>query len=294
MPQLESEKMSKAVVPTNNEENKSDEKEMSFLDHLEELRWHILRSIASVFVLGIVFFILRDIVFDIILAPGKKDFITYRFLCNISDVTCMEPTNFKLLPRDMGEQFFTHIKISIWLGFIIAFPYVFWEFWRFIKPGLYKHEQQAARGIVASCSFLFLSGVLFGYYIISPFAITFLTGYQVSPDIVSSPTLASYINYMTMLTIPTGIIFELPIVVYFLAKIGLISSDFMKKYRRHAFVIVFIMAAIITPPDVLTQILIGIPIYILYEFSIHLAKRIEKKKAKEEELESKTTSDSAQ
>tara|TARA_Y100000385_G_scaffold285107_1_gene344406 strand:+ start:378 stop:1229 length:852 start_codon:yes stop_codon:yes gene_type:complete len=273
--------MSKEVVPSKSKTKTPSEKEMSFLDHLEELRWHILRSIVSVFVLGVVFFVLRDIVFEIILAPSKKEFITYQILC-LSDLTCMTPTEFKLLPRDMGEQFFTHIKISIWLGFILAFPYVFWEFWRFIKPGLYNHEQKAARGIVTACSFLFMSGVLFGYYVISPFAITFLTGYQVSPDIISSPTLASYINYMTMLTIPTGIIFELPIVVYFLAKIGLISSDFMKKYRRHAFVIVFILAAIITPPDVLTQILIGIPIYVLYEFSIQLAKRIEKNKAKEE------------
>ncbi|MEE9373917.1 MAG: twin-arginine translocase subunit TatC [Saprospiraceae bacterium] len=274
--------MSKEIVPTKKEIIKSKEKEMSFLDHLEELRWHIIRSIAAVFVLGIAFFLLRDLVFQIILAPSKAEFPTYRLLCNISEITCMKPTDFKLLPRDMGEQFFTHIKISIWLGFILAFPYVFWEFWRFIKPGLYKNEQKAARGIVGACSFLFMCGILFGYYVISPFAITFLTGYQVSPDIVSSPTLASYINYMTMLTIPTGIIFELPIVVYFLAKIGLISSDFMKKYRKHAFVIVFILAAIITPPDVLTQILIGIPIYILYELSIHLAKRIEKQKAREE------------
>ena len=277
--------MSKELTPSESKIASSNEKEMSFLDHLEELRWHIIRAVAAVFVIGIAIFVLRNPVFDIILGPSKADFPTYKFLCSLSEITCMTPANFQLLPREMGEQFFTHIKMSIWIGFIISFPYVFWEFWRFIKPGLYKHEQKAARGIVAACSFLFICGVLFGYFIISPFAITFLMGYQVSPDVTTAPTLASYINYMTMLTIPTGIIFLLPIVVYFLAKVGLISSAFMKKYRKHAFVIVFILAAVITPPDVLTQVLIGIPIYILYEFSIHLAKRIEKQRAKEEAKE---------
>ena len=274
--------MSKSVVKSEKKDLVKD-KEMSFLDHLEELRWHILRSIVAIVTLGIIFFLVKGFVFKIIMAPSKSDFITYNLLCSLSDITCMEPANFILLPRDMGEQFFTHIKVSLWLGFILGFPYVFWEFWRFIKPGLYKNEQKAARGIVGSCSILFIAGVLFGYYVISPFAITFLTNYQVAPDVISSPTLTSYVSYMTMLTIPTGIIFELPVVVFFLAKIGLISSDFMKKYRRHAFVIVFILAAIITPPDILTQILIGIPIYVLYEFSIHLARRVEKKRELEDE-----------
>jgi len=245
--------MSKEIIP---HDQNSNEKEMSFLDHLEELRWHILRSVAAVLVFAIICFIFKDFVFGLILGPGQEWFPTYKFLCNISDITCMTPPKFEVRP--------------------------IWEVWRFIKPGLYKHEQKAARGIVAACSFLFLCGVMFGYFVIAPFAISFLMGYQVSPDVYTSPTLASFINYMTMLTIPTGIIFLLPVVIFFLAKVGLITSDFMKKYRRHAFVLVFIMAAVITPPDVLTQILIGIPIYILYELSIHLAKRMEKQRAKEE------------
>jgi len=271
--------MSKEIIP---HDQNSNEKEMSFLDHLEELRWHILRSVAAVLVFAIICFIFKDFVFGLILGPGQEWFPTYKFLCNISDITCMTPPKFEVRPIQMGEQFFAHIKMSFWVGFIAAFPYIFWEVWRFIKPGLYKHEQKAARGIVAACSFLFLCGVMFGYFVIAPFAISFLMGYQVSPDVYTSPTLASFINYMTMLTIPTGIIFLLPVVIFFLAKVGLITSDFMKKYRRHAFVLVFIMAAVITPPDVLTQILIGIPIYILYELSIHLAKRMEKQRAKEE------------
>lgn len=273
--------MSKEVVKQ--EENKSPaKKEMSFLNHLEELRWHILRSIAAIFAIGIVVFILDEITFGVIMAPKDPSFPTYRLLCAISEMTCMIPTDFQLIVRDMGEQFFTHIKVSIWVGLVIAFPYVFWEFWRFVKPGLYSNERKAARGMVAICSALFLFGVLFGYFVISPFTITFLTGYQVTEDAINSPTLASYVNYLTMITIPTGIIFELPIVVYFLAKIGLISSAFMEKYRRHAFVIVFILAAIITPPDIITQVLIGVPIYLLYEVSIMIVKRIEAKEAEED------------
>jgi len=181
------------------------------------------------------------------------------------------------MPRELGEQFFTHLKVSIWLGIIISFPYIFWEMWRFIKPGLYAKEQKAARGIVFVCSFLFLLGVLFGYYVISPFAITFLAGYSIATEVVSSPTLSSYVNYMTMFTVPTGIIFELPVVVYFLSRIGLVTPEFMKKYRRHAVIVILIFAAIITPPDVITQFLIGIPVFILYEISIHISRRAAKK-----------------
>lgn len=274
--------MSKEVIKTDNKP-KPKEKEMSFLDHLEELRWHILRAMIAIVVIGIVVFIFRDFVFRIIMAPKFPTFPTYQFLCSISEITCMQPPDFQLIVREMGEQFFTAIKVSIWVGLIVAFPYVFWEFWRFIKPGLYKHEQKAAQGMVATCSALFFTGVLFGYFVIAPFAITFLIGFQVSDQAINNPTLSSYVNYLTMMTIPAGIIFELPIVVFFLAKIGLVSSGFMKKYRRHAFVLVFILAAIITPPDIITQILIGIPIYCLYEISIVIAKKVEAKKAAEDD-----------
>ena len=256
---------------------KSEEKEMSFLDHLEELRWHIIRSIIAVMLLAIVIFLFKDLVFDkIILAPKKSSFPTYRFFCNLSETTCFNPPNFKLLPRQLGEEFFTHLKVSIWLGIILAFPYLFWELWRFIKPGLYPNEQKAARGIVTICSFLFLLGVLFGYFVISPFAITFLAGYSVSPEVVSSPTLSSYVSYMTMFTIPTGLLFELPIVVYFLSRVGILTPSFMRTYRRHSIVLIFLLAAIITPPDITTQFLIGIPIIILYEISIFISAKAQK------------------
>ncbi|MBT8190701.1 MAG: twin-arginine translocase subunit TatC, partial [Bacteroidia bacterium] len=162
-------------------------------------------------------------------------------------------------------------------GIILAFPYTFWEIWRFIKPGLYPNEKKAARGVVTICSLLFLTGVLFGYYVISPFAITFLAGYSVSPEVVSSPTLASYVSYMTMFTVPTGLLFELPIVVYFLSIVGILTPSFMRTYRRHSIVMIFLLAAIITPPDITTQFLIGIPIIFLYEISIFISARAHKK-----------------
>lgn len=252
--------------------------EMSFLDHLEELRWHILRSLSSVLVFAIIVFLFKDFVFDkIILAPKNADFVTYRFFCGLTDFTCFTPPHFVIMPKELGEQFFTHLKVSIWLGIIISFPYIFWEIWRFIKPGLYKNEQKATRGVVFICSFLFLTGVLFGYFVISPFAVTFLAGYTISPEVINSPTLSSYVGYMTMFTIPTGIIFELPIVVYFLSRIGLVTPELMKKYRKHSVIFILIFASIITPPDVITQFLIGIPIYFLYEISIHVSRRAYRK-----------------
>lgn len=251
---------------------------MSFLDHLEELRWHLIRSLISIVIFAIIVFIFRDFVFDkIILGPKKPSFWTYQFFCSLSDVTCFYPPEFKLIPRQLGEEFFTTLKVSVWLGIVVSFPYLFWEFWRFVKPGLYKSEQQAARGIVFVCSTLFLIGVLFGYFVISPFAISFLTGFKVSSEIISSPTLSSYVASMTMFTIPTGLLFELPVVVHFLSRIGIVSPSMMKKFRRHSIVVIFLLAAIITPPDVTTQFLIGIPIIILYELSIFVSARAYKK-----------------
>lgn len=250
------------------------EKEMSFLDHLEELRWHIIRSLIGIIVSASVIFVAKNFVFEnIIFAPKNPNFPTYKLFCAISEFTCFGPPDFQLITRQMGEQFFVHIKVSLWLGLVVASPLVFVEIWRFIKPGLYKEEKNAARGLVLICTILFILGVLFGYFVIAPFAITFLASYQVGVDAVNSPTLASYVNYMTMFTLPTGLVFELPILVYFLARIGLITAEFMKKYRRHALVVILILAAVITPPDVLTQFLIGIPIFILYELSIIIARR---------------------
>jgi len=254
---------------------------MSFLDHLEELRWHLIRSIIAILVIAVVVFIAKDFVFSIIFAPKNADFFTYNMFCQLSEATCFRPPEFDLITRDFGEQFFTHIKVSLWVSFMIAFPYLFWELWRFIKPGLYAKEIKAARGIVFNCSLLFILGVLFGYYVISPFAITWLSSYSVGSEATSSPTLSSYVNYMTMFTLPTGIVFELPIFVYFFSKLGLLTPELMKKYRKHAIIIILMLSALITPPDILTQFLIGIPLFVLYEISIGISRRIQKKALKD-------------
>lgn len=254
-----------------------DGKEMGFLDHLEELRWHVIRAGIAVVVFAIIALIFQNEVFEyIVYAPKKPGFITYKLFCAISDATCFSPPELPLITRELGEQFFMGITVSLYLGVIASFPYIFYEFWKFIKPGLYQTEVKIANRLIGATSFLFILGVAFGYFIIAPFAISFLGSYSVGTEAVNSPTLSSYVNYLTMFTIPVGLAFELPIVVYFLAKIGIIGPDIMKKYRREAFLVIFIVAAIITPPDALTQILVGIPMYILYEISITVASRVVK------------------
>ena len=269
-----------APVPES-DQNKSPD-EMSFLEHLEALRWHIIRSLGSVFVVGIAAFLAKNFIFDVVLlGPTKSNFLTYRWICGFSERLCFYPEGLEIITRDISEQFLSHIKVSIWLGLIVAFPYIFYEFWKFVKPGLYSNEQKVTKGVVFICSSLFITGVLFGYFVISPFAVTFLSSYSVSDDILNTTTLTSLVNSMTMFTIPTGLIFELPIVIYFLAKVGLITAASMKKYRKHAAVVILVLAAIITPPDVITQFLIGFPLYMLFETGIIIAKRVEKNQAKE-------------
>jgi sec-independent protein translocase protein TatC len=264
-------------VFSGNQAEKGDETEMGFLDHLEELRWHVIRAGIAVVSFAIIALVFQKEVFEyIVYAPKKPDFITYRLFCAVSDATCFSPPELPLITRELGEQFFMGITVSIYLGVIASFPYIFYEFWKFIKPGLYEKELKIANRLIGVTSFLFILGVCFGYYIIAPFAITFLGSYSVGTEAVNSPTLSSYVNYLTMFTLPVGLAFELPIVVYFLAKIGLVGPEIMKKYRREAFLVIFIVAAIITPPDALTQILVGIPMYILYEISIRVAANVVK------------------
>lgn len=261
-----------------------EEQEMSFFEHLEELRWHIMRSAIAIFAFGIIAFVTPKIVFqEVILAPKYDTFVTYKFLCNLSgklnlgDKLCIAPKPFDFVNRDFGELFFMHIKISFIVGLICAFPYIFWEVWRFIKPGLYEAEKKVTRFAVAICSLLFFMGVCFGYFIISPFAITFLANYDLPGAGAFQPSLSSFINYMVMLTLPVGMIFEMPVLVYVLARLGLITAEFMRTYRRHAIIVIIVLASIITPPDVASQILISFPLLLLYEISIRIAKRVEKK-----------------
>ncbi|MBP7272450.1 MAG: twin-arginine translocase subunit TatC [Saprospiraceae bacterium] len=267
--------------------------EMSFFDHIDELRSHLIRAVIGIAVGGIVMFMSKDFIFDkIIFAPRHADFPTFRALCTLSrwlhtDALCFTPQNFQIITRELGEQFSVHLQVSIMLGLILAFPYVFWEIWRFVKPGLHPKEQAVTRNVVLVCSVLFFLGILFGYYIVAPFCITFLVGYEII-GAEAAPTLASYVNYMTMFTLPLGIVFELPILIYFLTKLGLVSSAFLREYRRHAIVIILIVAGVITPPDVVSQSLVTLPLLLLFEISILVARNVEKKARLAEAAETAT------
>ncbi len=267
-------------------------KEMTFLEHLEELRMHIIRSLVAVVAVGVFLFVVKDWFFEtIIFGPTHQNFFSYTAICNLSeaiglgDRMCFGPPEFRKQAIGFGEAFITSIKVSFIAGLIFAFPYVFWEFWRFIKPGLYAEERRYARGIVFICSVLFFMGVAFGYFIIAPFAVNFLAGYTI-PGVENSPTLNSFINYMIMFTAPAGLIFELPVLVYFFTKIGLLSAKDMRTYRRHAIIGILLLAALITPPDVVTQFLIGVPLFVLYEVSIFIARRVEREEERRAHEES--------
>lgn len=247
---------------------------MSFLQHLEALRWHLVRAISSMMIFAAIAFVFKGFIFDtILLGPKRGDFWTYQQLCKIADWLnlpdlCITGVDFDIINISMAGQFTTHIVVSIIAGLIMAFPYVVYELWSFIKPGLYDQERKVARGMVFYVSFLFIVGVLFGYYIISPLSVNFLGSYNVSSDIRNQIDLNSYFSTVSTLVLACGVVFEMPILVYFLTKIGVITPEFLRTYRRHAIVVVLILSAIITPPDVSSQVLIFFPLMGLYEISI--------------------------
>ena len=260
--------------------NSNPDGEMTFLQHLAELRWHIIRSLVAIVIGAIVAFMFKDIIFDhIILAPNNPDFITNRLLCRLADMVnvpllCINQNPVELISIKLTGQFTTHITISLVAGLILAFPYVFREFWSFFRPALYEKERKYARGAVTMASLLFLAGIIFGYFIIAPLSINFLGTYRVSDLVTNQINITSYIGSVTSVALASGITFELPIVVFFLARIGVLTPEFMRKYRRHAIVVVLVVAAVITPPDVFSLILVSIPLLILYEVSIFLAARV--------------------
>ncbi len=266
-----------------------EKKEMSFLDHVEILRWHLVRSTAAIFLFAIGAFIMKDFIFNkILFAPKDAQFITYRFFCNVSkifgtDGLCIEDIPFTFQSLAMAEQFSVHIWTSITVGFILSFPFIVWEFWKFISPGLYEKERKGAVIFIIISSFLFFVGVLFGYYVVTPLSVNFLGNYSVSEVVERNITLGSYISLVRSSSLASGIIFELPIVMFFLTKMGLVTPEFLKKYRKHALVVVLILAAIITPPDIISQVIVGIPIMILYEVSIFISKMVIKRERKKEQ-----------
>ena len=263
------------------------EKEMSFLDHLEALRWHLIRSAIVIVVVGVVWFIFPEILFDkIILGPLNPDFISYRAFCKFShwsgagDAMCISIKSVNDLQNlAVGGVFITHIWISFIAGVIVCIPYVLWEFWRFVKPALKDKELKVARGFVFYASSLFFTGILFSYFLVTPLSVNFLLNYHISNFIKTTPTLDNYISFVSTMVFAIGLVFELPVLVYLLTKIGLITPNFMRKYRKHAIVVILIVAAIITPsPDVSSQLLVAFPLYILYELSIFVSKNVERKR----------------
>jgi sec-independent protein translocase protein TatC len=260
--------------------------EMTFLEHLEELRWHLIRSAVAVIVFAILAFIFKRIVFDvIIMGPSNPEFFTNRLLCRLGQALelpklCMNTKPVLLQSIEMAGQFTTHIKISLITGLIIASPYVFFEFWKFVRPALYTKERKAASGAVLVVSFLFITGLLFGYFVICPLTVNFLLNYKVSELALNNIKLMSYVSTVTGIGMTGGIVFELPAVMYFLTKIGLVTPDFLKQYRKHAIVVILIIAGIITPsPDVFSQVLVALPLFFLYEISIIVSRRVFRKES---------------
>ncbi len=281
--------MKRKEINTNKKTTKAKKrsKDIPFLAHLEELRWHLIRAIISIIVFALVAFVFKGIIFDeILFKPEEPNFITNRLLCQLgelinSTVLCINSTKLVIINIKMAGQFMTHIKVSLVAGIIVAFPYVFWEIWKFIKPALKSTEKSVTRGAVFWSSLLFILGILFGYFVVTPLSVNFFTTYFVSKDVQNQINLTSYIGIITSVVLAGGVIFELPILIYILSKAGLVTAKFLRKYRRHSIIIVLALSAIITPPDIFSQILVAFPLFFLYEIGIVISKRIEKKRDKE-------------
>lgn len=265
--------------------------EMSFLDHLEELRWLLVRSSIAIVALAIAVYFVSDFIFDdIIFGPTRVDFVTYRFFCDAShylgfaETICIEELPFTIQNTSMEGQVNVFVWTCITAGFILGFPYLLWEVWKFISPALYESERKYAKVFVITASLLFFIGVLFGYYVIVPMSVNFVATFSVSSVVKNEFNLESYISMIKTSVIAGGLFFELPIIIYLLTKIGLVTPTFLQNTRKYAVVIVLIIAAIVTPPDVVSQITVAVPMLLIYEISILISKLVVKKKEKNEQL----------
>lgn len=274
----------------NNRKKNSEMAEMSFIDHLEELRWHVIRSVIAVLVGAVVIFIYSDfVVNDILFAPTRSDFISARWLCRfghsigIGDTLCFQQVDAKFLETTMTGQFIASFTLAFMGGFIIAFPYIFWEFWKFVKPALSDKELKKTRGVIFWVSLLFFTGVAFGYFILTPFMVNFYFNYKLSPQIQIMPSFSDYLENLIYTTVGIGVLFQMPLLVAVLARIGIVTGRFLRKYRRHAFVVILIAAAIITPStDPFSLTIVTIPLYLLFEASIIIASRINRSQEQEQ------------
>lgn len=258
-----------------------DKDQMSFLEHLEELRWRLVRSSAVIVTLGVVVFIFTSWIMEhLLLSMSKTNFVTYKMMCNYLNV-CVEHININFQSTEMSGQFASNMMIAIIGGIVVSFPYIFWELWSFIKPGLKQNESKAVKGIVVYVSILFFFGILFGYFLVAPLCVQFFGNYTMSPEIKNIIRINSYLTTVVTSTFFSGLLFLLPVVIYIFTKLGVVSSAFLKKYRKHALIVVLILSAIITPPDLFSQVLVSLPVMLLYEIGILVSKRVEKKREKE-------------
>ncbi len=256
----------------------SNENNLPFLGHLEELRWRLVKSVIAVLIVAIAIFYFTDwITNNIFLALREPEFPIFRFFCWAFDI-CNGAIDIKFQSTEMSGQFTTNLMMAFIGGLVLAFPFVFYQLWGFIKPGLKQNELKTVRGIVGFVSVLFFIGIMFGYYVVAPLSIQFLGNWKMADDIVNDININSYLRTIISTVFFTGLLFLLPVVIMIFSRLGVISSDFLKKYRKHSFVAVLIISAVITPPDLFTQIVVSIPIILLYEFGILIAKRIEKKR----------------
>jgi sec-independent protein translocase protein TatC len=260
--------------------------QMSFLGHLEELRWRLVRSAVAIMLVAVVIFIFtKEIIENLYLGMVKTDFISYRVMCKIGssigleDSMCVEQIKVeKFIYTELTGQFNSNMYIAIVGGFIVAFPFIFYQVWGFVKPALKERELSVSKGVMFWASLLFFMGVLFGYFLISPLCIQFFGNYQMTPEFHTTPKGGSLINLITTTTLLSGIFYELPVVIYIGTKLGLLTPELLKKYRKHAIVIVLVMSALITPPDVISQIMVAIPIMLLYESGIYISKLVIRRK----------------
>ena len=253
-------------------EQKNEHSNPSFLSHLETLRWHIIRAFIAICIGSVIAFLQKTLIFEnILFAFTKNTFPTYIALCNISEGLCIKDLPFNLINIEITGPFTTPLLVSFIGGFIIAFPYVLYEIWLFISPAMYKTEKRNSLLFFFFSFFLFLFGIFFAYYVIVPFGLNFLTNYSLGSALNNEINFISYIGLISKIILAAGLLFQLPVLIYILTKLNLISPSQLKQYRRHAFVIILIIASILTPPDIFSQILIGLPVFLLYEFSIFIA-----------------------
>lgn len=283
------------IVEAIKNKGKTLEAEMSFFDHLNALRGHLIRAALAIALFTSVAFYFNDFIVDkVIFGPKSADFWTYRMMCQIGELLhrdgwCVGDMKFTIISTELGGQINLVINSCIMTGIVFGFPYLLWELWRFIKPALHDKERKAATGFVFYASMLFLIGILFGYFIITPISVKFLAGFSASDEIKNTFSISSYLTTVTTLTLGSGIVFELPILIYILASLNILTAKFMRNTRRYAIVIILIIAAIITPtPDAITMGVVALPLLMLYEIGILVAVGVDKRRAKKDLLASQS------